>query len=210
MSNLLAIERYTKAVELAVKMHHGQVRKDESNTPYVSHCLEVSRLVQNNVRDWDLDLFIAALLHDVLEYTPCTEGQILKLFGKRVVELVREVTDDKSLPKHVRKQLQVERASRGSYGAKIIKLADKLSNLRSLVERAPPTWSPERVQGYFVWSFSVVKGLRETNVRLEHELDQIFAGSFQHQGVTLPCLPAEEERFGVLSRYYAEMAAAKD
>lgn len=85
-----------------------------------------------------------------------------------------EVTDDKSLPKQTRKQLQIEHAPTSSYEAKLVKLADKLYNLRDLEKSAPVGWSNERVREYFVWAKKVVDGLRGTNKEMEESLDGIF------------------------------------
>lgn len=70
--------------------------------------------------------------------------------------------------------MQIEHAAASTFGAKLIKLADKLYNLRDL-ERAPPeSWTPERVQEYFEWAQKVVNGLRGTNKNIEDSLDEIF------------------------------------
>ena len=85
-----------------------------------------------------------------------------------------EVTDDKNLPKQERKRLQIEHAPHVSHKAKLVKLADKLYNLRDLSRATPEGWTGERVQEYFVWASKVVAGLRGTNQRLEDSLDALF------------------------------------
>jgi guanosine-3',5'-bis(diphosphate) 3'-pyrophosphohydrolase len=82
-----------------------------------------------------------------------------------------EVTDDKSLPKRERKRLQIETAPHKSYGAKLIKLADKSCNVRNLVTTPPKDWSLERRQEYLLWTEKVVAGLRGTNPALEEYYD---------------------------------------
>ena len=89
-------------------------------------------------------------------------------------DLVKEMTDDKSLPKAERKALQISHASQASYRAKLVKLADKLYNLRDLRRCTPEGWSEERVQEYFEWASQVVAGLRGTNQTMEDALDQLF------------------------------------
>ncbi len=89
-------------------------------------------------------------------------------------DIVAEVTDDKALPKQERKRLQIEHAPHASPSAKLVKLADKLHNLRDLQRTAPQDWSVERVQEYFEWSAKVVLGLRGTNEHIEKELDKLF------------------------------------
>lgn len=106
---------------------------------------------------------------------------LLYTTGKCFSDLVKEVTDDKSLPKLERKQLQIEHAASGSYRAKLVKLADKLYNLRDLRRSTPVGWTSERVQEYFEWAAQVVAGLRGTNLALEQSLDALFA----ERGVTV-------------------------
>lgn len=128
---------------------------------------------ESNVQD--LDVINAAILHDTVEDTDTTIAEIEEIFGPTVAGLVVEVTDDKNLPKEARKQAQIEHASKSSHGAKLVKLADKIYNLRDL-ERLPPVgWSEERIEEYFEWSFKVVEGLRGTDPVLENLLDGIFA-----------------------------------
>jgi len=88
--------------------------------------------------------------------------------------VVAEVTDDKSKPSAQRKQAQIDHAPYASHEAKLVKLADKLYNLRDLKRTTPTDWSEERVQQYFVWASKVVHGLRGTNKMLEQKLDELF------------------------------------
>ena len=79
----------------------------------------------------------AALLHDTVEDTDTTPAELEATFGPTVARIVQEVTDDKSLPKQERKRLQVEHAPHCSHQAKLVKLADKLYNLRDLNRCTP-------------------------------------------------------------------------
>ena len=88
--------------------------------------------------------------------------------------IVREVTDDKNLPKLERKQKQIEQAPHASYKAKLVKLADKLYNLRDLNRCTPVGWSQERVTEYFEWAKRVVDGLKGTSPVMEDQLTQLF------------------------------------
>ena len=88
--------------------------------------------------------------------------------------LVAEVTDDKTQEKHVRKQMQIDHAPKTSHKAKLVKLADKLYNLRDLNRCSPEGWSDERVHEYFVWASKVVNGLKGTNNLLEDKLQTLF------------------------------------
>ncbi|MEQ2189330.1 Guanosine-3',5'-bis(diphosphate) 3'-pyrophosphohydrolase MESH1 [Goodea atripinnis] len=116
----------------------------------------------------------AALLHDTVEDTDTTSEELEAKFGPIVAHIVQEVTDDKRLPKQERKRLQVEHAPHCSQQAKLVKLADKLYNLRDLNACVPVGWSAERVQEYFVWAAEVVKGLKGTNLALEEKLEELF------------------------------------
>ncbi len=160
-SDLLLVLR---ATEFAAEMHRQQQRKDYV-TPYVNHPIEVARMLAEHGAD--LATILAGLLHDVLEDTVATRADVQREFGEDVAALVVEVTDDKSLPKQVRKDLQVKNAPHKSPRAKQIKLADKCSNLRSLVSRPPVDWDHERVQAYFDWADRVVAGLRGVHASLE-------------------------------------------
>ncbi|XP_048811678.1 guanosine-3',5'-bis(diphosphate) 3'-pyrophosphohydrolase MESH1 isoform X2 [Lagopus muta] len=116
----------------------------------------------------------AALLHDTVEDTDTTLPEIEERFGPEVRRVVEELTDDKTLPKAERKRLQVERAAGSSARAKLVKLADKLHNLRDLQRCAPKGWSEERVQEYFRWAAEVVAGLRGTSPPLEAALQRLL------------------------------------
>ena len=88
-----------------------------------------------------------------------------------MTSIVLEVTDDKSLEKHVRKQRQIEHAPNSSSEARLVKLADKICNLRDILASPPAYWSAERKQGYFDWVAQVVAGVRGTHPGLESVFD---------------------------------------
>ena len=85
------------------------------------------------------------------------------------------MTDDKSLPKEVRKELQVQNAPHKSVRGQVIKLADKISNLRSLLASPPANWNDERKRQYFAWARRVVDSLSAPNPILKAEFDRTFA-----------------------------------
>ena len=88
---------------------------------------------------------------------------------------VVEVTDDKSLPKETRKALQVRHAGKKSTRAQTLKLADKISNLRSILASPPADWSVQRKREYFEWAGRVVAGLTSPNSLLKAEFDKTYA-----------------------------------
>jgi (p)ppGpp synthase/HD superfamily hydrolase len=128
-----------KATTVAANWHSTQRRKGANQEPYIEHLLEVARLVAE-ADSGNTDLIIAALLHEAIEDQNRTREDIAAAVGDCVADLVVEVTDDKSLPKRDRKRLQVETASKKSRDAKLIKIADKTSNLRSLAKSPPAHW----------------------------------------------------------------------
>ncbi|MBN8884604.1 MAG: HD domain-containing protein [Rudaea sp.] len=163
------------ALKFASQKHAGQTRKDAAATPYITHPIAVrDLLVEHGVTD--SDVLCAALLHDTVEDTQTTAAELSTLFGSRVAELVLAVTDDKSLPKAERKRLQVEHAPQLPAGAKLVKLADKICNVRDVIDNPPP-WPTERKREYLQLAARVAGGLRGTNARLEQTLrDEIVRG----------------------------------
>jgi GTP diphosphokinase / guanosine-3',5'-bis(diphosphate) 3'-diphosphatase len=164
-------ERLTAAALIAARWHSIQRRKGRVAEPYINHLLEVASLVSRATGGKDLNLVIAALLHDAIEDQGISRADIANQFGDDVASLVEEVTDDKSMPKGVRKRLQVEHAPRISRRAKILKLADKISNVTAIGEDPPPDWPIERQHEYVQWGRDVVRGLRGTSPDLEAQFD---------------------------------------
>lgn len=163
------MERLLRACEAAARWHAGQWRKGAARLPYVTHVLEVARRVSASP-EADEDTVIAALLHDVIEDTDGTAGEIEALFGAGVARIVAEVTDDKSLPKARRKALQVQTVAAKSAAARRIKLADKAANLASLAD-TPPDWPLERKRAYLDWAEAVIAGCRGLDPVLEAAFD---------------------------------------
>ena len=162
----------TRAADFAARRHADQRRKGAAREPYVNHLAEVAALLADAVDEPNAWLVAAGWLHDTIEDTGTTHDELASLFGPIVAGLVAEVTDDKSLPKAERKRLQVERASHKSPDAKAIKVADKISNLRSLAASPPDDWDRARALDYVAWAESVVAGCRGTNPALESIFDQ--------------------------------------
>jgi len=159
------------AYHFAAAKHVGQRRKGEAEEPYVNHLTEVADLVARASGGEDVEVIVAAVLHDAIEDTDTSFAEIADRFGARVAGLVAEVTDDKTLPKADRKRLQIEHAAHASPGAKIIKLADKTSNLRAMAFSPPKGWPASRRAEYLDWACRVVDGCRGTNTWLEGQFD---------------------------------------
>jgi guanosine-3',5'-bis(diphosphate) 3'-pyrophosphohydrolase len=163
-----------RALKLAADRHRDQRRKDQAETPYINHPLGVAETLWRVGQVRDVTILVAAILHDTLEDTDTTPAEIENLFGPDVLALVQEVSDDKSLPKETRKQLQIEHAPHKSGGAKQIKLADKIHNVYDVSHTPPIDWSPARLAEYLDWSEKVVAGLRGANADLERYYDEML------------------------------------
>ncbi|XP_065145264.1 guanosine-3',5'-bis(diphosphate) 3'-pyrophosphohydrolase MESH1 [Paramisgurnus dabryanus] len=163
-----------ETINFAAEKHRNQRRKDPDATPYINHPIGVARILSNEGGITDIEVLQAALLHDTVEDTDTTIDELESVFGQTVARIVQEVTDDKTLSKEERKRLQVEHAPHRSHQAKLVKLADKLYNLRDLNRCTPTGWTQQRVQEYFVWASQVIKGLRGTNAELEEKLQKLF------------------------------------
>ncbi|XP_024883652.1 guanosine-3',5'-bis(diphosphate) 3'-pyrophosphohydrolase MESH1 [Temnothorax curvispinosus] len=169
------LSQVIKCASFAAEKHQNQRRKNVDQTPYINHPLGVANILIQEGMVFEPVVILAAILHDTVEDTDTTFEEIEKEFGYKVTQVVREVTDDKTLPKAKRKQLQIEHAPNISREAKLVKLADKLYNLRDLEKGIPIGWTSERVKEYFKWAKAVVDGCRQTNPNLERELDILFA-----------------------------------
>jgi (p)ppGpp synthase/HD superfamily hydrolase len=166
-----------KAADAAARWHVHQRRKGPSQEPYINHLLEVATLVAEATGGSDPNLVIAALLHDAIEDCEVPREMIAATFGEEVAAIVAEVTDDKSLPKEVRKRKQVETAAGKSVQAKLLKLADKTSNLRAIAASPPADWSVKRRKEYVDWALAVAAGLRGVSPELEQALDEAAAAA---------------------------------
>ncbi len=164
-----------RAATFAAEKHKNQSRKNAGGTPYINHPLAVAELLAREGRIDDITVLVAAVLHDTIEDTETTGDELNNLFGSDVAGVVAEVTDDKSRPKAERKRLQVEHAGGLSTRAKLVKLADKICNVRDVADDPPKDWPLARKQEYFDWAKSVVDRLRGVNEPLESKFDQLYA-----------------------------------
>ncbi len=169
-------------IVFSAEKHQFQTRKDSSNTPYIIHPIGVANNLMTIGKVRDADVIIAALLHDTVEDTDTSFDEIESRFGVRVTDFVREVTDDKSLAKDVRKRLQIEHAPHKSFGAAQVKLSDKLYNLSDMAKCPPQGWEEERVDAYFRWAQSVVDNLPWVNAPLKQAVDDVIASYWKSRG----------------------------
>jgi len=171
-----------RALHFAAGKHRDQRRKGAEASPYINHPIEVAELLARVGGITDIVTLQAAILHDTLEDTQTTPQELEAAFGPEVRRLVEEITDDKQLLKAERKRLQIEHAPHLSARAKVVKLADKISNVRSIIQTPPTEWSLERKREYLDWSARVVAGCRGCNPALERAYDDILAEGKQILG----------------------------
>ena len=116
----------------------------------------------------------AAALHDTIEDTETTAEELRDVFGDEIATLVLELTDDKKLPKAERKRLQIEHAHHASQKGALVKLADKICNLRDVATNPPTNWSIEQQREYFEWAKAVVDGLPDVSPELRNLFDAAY------------------------------------
>jgi guanosine-3',5'-bis(diphosphate) 3'-pyrophosphohydrolase len=163
------------AALFAAQKHRNQRRKDVEASPYINHPLALAHLLATVGGVTDPTVVCAALLHDTVEDTETTPEELEQRFGPAIAGIVMEVTDDKGLDKDVRKSLQVTKVAGKSHEAKLVKLADKISNLGDILRSPPAGWPVSRKLEYFEWAGQVIDGLRGTNAALEEKFDELFA-----------------------------------
>ena len=168
------IAKILSAAEFAAFKHREQRRKGVNGSPYINHPLAVASTLARDAGVDEVDVLCAAILHDTIEDTNTTAAELDREFGSTIASIVMEVTDEKSHSKALRKKMQVAHAPHLSRQAKLVKLADKIANLRDIVAR-PPNWDLKRKQEYFDWAKQVVDGLRGVHPELEAEFDRVHA-----------------------------------
>ena len=161
------------ALEFAAHKHRDQRRKDSDASPYINHPIALANVLWHEGEVHEPAVLAAALLHDTLEDTETTHQELRGIFGETVADVVAEVTDIKWLPSDLRKRLQVTKAASSSQRARLVKLADKICNLRDMIANPPAGWSLQRKREYFDWARSVIDNVRGTNAKLERRFDQI-------------------------------------
>src|SRR4029079_2721755 len=150
-------------------------RKDRHASAYINHPIALARVLHNEGGVSDPATLCAAMLHDTVEDTETTRSELARAFGTEIARVVMEVTDNKRLRKHTRKRLQIEHAPHLSKRAKLVKLADKICNLRDVASSPPQDWPLQRRRDYFDWAKQVVDGLRGVHPRLEAIFDAAYA-----------------------------------
>lgn len=172
MNGLVLVSR---AADFAARRHSGIRRKGLAKEPYINHLAEVATLLAEATDGVDAQLIAAGWLHDTIEDTQTSREELEREFGNDVAVVVAECTDDKSLPKAERKRRQIAEAGGKSARARMLKIADKTSNVRSLITSPPDEWERERLIDYLDWAEKVVAQCRGLNKILEKRFDEAVA-----------------------------------
>jgi GTP diphosphokinase / guanosine-3',5'-bis(diphosphate) 3'-diphosphatase len=174
--NGASLPLFIRALEFASRKHSTQRRKDADASPYINHPIALVSILAVEAGITDSDVLCAALLHDTIEDTATTRHELVSEFGEAIAGIVGEVTDDKSLEKQQRKRLQIEHAHSLTPAAGLVKLADKIANLRDVASSPPANWDLPRRQEYFDWAKAVVDGIRDAPAILRKLFDAAYAG----------------------------------
>jgi guanosine-3',5'-bis(diphosphate) 3'-pyrophosphohydrolase len=172
---LAPLRLISEAAELAARRHNGMARKGRGNEPYINHLAEVANLLSAATEGADAELIAAGWLHDTIEDTETTREELAQKFSERVASLVVECTDDMSLPKAERRRLQVVNASHKSPSARLIKIADKISNIGARILSDPSAEERADLLDYTNWAEQVVAGCRGGNAWLDDTFDKTVA-----------------------------------
>jgi guanosine-3',5'-bis(diphosphate) 3'-pyrophosphohydrolase len=168
---LSPIRLISEAAELAAHRHNGMAHKGRGSEPYINHLAEVANLLATATDGADAELVAAGWLHDTIEDTGTTREELAQRFSARVASLIVECTDDMSLPKAERRQKQIEDAPHKSSGAKLIKIADKISNIGARIQTDPTADERDDLADYSDWAEKVVAGCRGGNAWLDEKFD---------------------------------------
>lgn len=194
-----------KTALFSAEKHKFQHRKDSISTPYINHPIGVANIISNRCNINNIKILQAALLHDTLEDTKTTYNELVENFGKDVADFVKEVTDDKTLPKYQRKLDQIKHVDTMSYESKIVKLADKYYNLSDLLIDIPKNWTHKRVQGYFVWCYIIIQKMMDICPdNLKSDFTKLFNSEFTYNGNKYKVIP-DGDMNDLLNEYIEEM-----
>lgn len=144
-----ALALVLEAASFAADRHRKQRRKDLHATPYINHPLALASTLAVEGGVTDPEVIAAGLCCTTPWRMQTTASELREAFGRRVADMVEEVTDDPDLDNDDRKQHQIDHAPHLSHGAKkCAKLADKISNLRDVADHPPHAWGLQRKREY--------------------------------------------------------------
>lgn len=177
-----------EAIFFVAQRHSTQRRKGPGGQPYVNHLIEAATLLATVGGVTDVEVLMAAVLHDVLEDTPTTREEVLALFGARVLLLVESLTDDKALPRAERREQVLAHLPHADDATKVVKLADLCSNVMTL----PSDWAPEHAREYLRWARRAAELCASSNPALDQLFRERWTITSQAWGV--PAEPAGTQR----------------
>jgi len=116
--------------QCAMRQHKGQYRKN-NKTPYWHHLRDVvNNLEMMGIKDESI--LCAGWLHDSIEDTSFDYDDVSKFFGKKVAQIVSDLTKETRLPKNQQEQNYLKQLAKSSWQSKIVKFADILANVSDL------------------------------------------------------------------------------
>jgi len=200
---------FIKAVTFAAEKHKHQTRKGDGSS-YICHPLRVAQILIDNLElrmntDFGRTCILGAILHDTVEDTDTTLEEIKEHFGEDVMKVIADVSDDKSLAKLERKKLQIVHAKEACRQAQLIKIADKIDNLRDLLKQPPEGWTFEDIRGYFLWSREVLKQI-DKPISLMAIVNELFNAEIDGQRLISEDEKVNEEN---LKKYYQSLIQVK-
>jgi len=163
MKNLIA-----EAEQIMVVAHGKQKRKTD-DSPYINHPRRVALKLKKY--DFAETVIAAALVHDVLEDTAFPEKELKKRLGRKVWQIVKEVSEDKLLTWEERKEASINKMRDSSMEAKAVFIADKIHNLEDLI-------AGYRKIGPEIWD-KFNRG-KNKKINLEKKLLKMFKSTWQH------------------------------
>ena len=172
-----------KALHFAAVKHRDQRRKDIYASPYINHPIRVAQILSEIGEIDDVEILAAAVLHDTVEDTETTSEELEGEFGVRIARIVSQVTDDKTLSKAERKQLQIERACHISKEGALVKVADKIANVQDVSSNPPEGWDDKRRQEYLNWAECVVSNCPPVNRAMEMYFAESLTSAHKALGV---------------------------
>ena len=155
-----------RAAYFAGEKHKDQRRSDKEETPYINHPLELASILVDEGDVGEVEIICAALLHDTLEDTNTTFEELVAKFGITVAKIVREVTNNMTLTSAERRIQEAACIPNLSREAKLVKLADKIANIRDISTMPPVSWNIEKKELYFDFSLSIAEQAKDASPKL--------------------------------------------
>ncbi len=155
--------KVVRAAYFAGEKHKDQRRSDKEETPYINHPLELASILVDEGMVDNVDVICAALLHDTIEDTDTTAEELITVFGPTVAGIVLEVTNDMTQSSANRRIQEAAKIPKLSVHAKLVKLADKIANIRDISTMPPVGWTLEKKQAYFDFSLSIAEQAKDAS-----------------------------------------------